>query len=143
MKRSAFFSTVFSLIYILVFNPLWYPVMHHKMLYLLVRFEALVPSTVVSAYLLFELWQWARRREHALSNMRAVLGLIAVAICLGYPLVKLPGAFIYSKGRIERLLPYELPQSGRSVWVHQRELPAGEGVSFGRVHELQHSRVHR
>lgn len=91
--------------YILVFNPLWYPVMHHKMLYLLVRFEALVPSTVVSAYLLFELWQWARRREHALSNMRAVLGLIAVAICLGYPLVKLPGAFIYSKGRIERLLP--------------------------------------
>jgi hypothetical protein len=91
--------------YILVFNPLWFPMMHEKMLYLLVRFEGLVPSTVVSAYLLFELWKWARRREHALSTPRAVVGLLAVAMCVGYPLAKLPGSFAYTRGTIERLLP--------------------------------------
>jgi hypothetical protein len=92
--------------YILVFNPLWFPLMHEKLLYLLARFEALVPSMIVSAYLLLEFWRWARRRESALSSTRAILALLAAAACLAYPLAKLPGAFIYSKAKIERLRPY-------------------------------------
>lgn len=90
---------------VLVFNPLWFPSMHEKLLYLLARFEALVPSMVVSGYLIYEIWRWARRRERAFSNTRAILAVAAVVACLGYPLAKLPGTFIYSKSKIERMLP--------------------------------------
>jgi hypothetical protein len=112
--------------YVLVFNPLWFPLMHEKLLYLLARFEALVPSMLVSAYLLFELWRWARRRESALSNTRALLALIAAAACLAYPLAKLPGTFIYTKARIERLHAYSCRNLDDLYGFINAKCPPGE-----------------
>ena len=111
--------------YVLVFNPLWFPLMHEKLLYLLARFEALVPSMLVSAYLLFELWRWARRRASALSNARSLVALVAVAACLAYPLAKLPGAFIYSKAKIERLRPYSYRNLDDLYGVINAKCPPG------------------
>ncbi|MGD1048413.1 MAG: hypothetical protein ABR899_06640 [Candidatus Krumholzibacteriaceae bacterium] len=90
-------------IYAVLFIPLWYPFLLGKMSYLLMRLEFAVPSMIVCAYLLAELWKKLRGRDPGFGTGRAVIGLAAAAIFLGYPLAKLPSGFAYGTCASNRL----------------------------------------
>ncbi len=82
-------------VYLLLFVPLWYPFLLEKMSYLLLRFEFAVPSMIVCAYLLGELWKKLRGRNPGLVSARAAVGIAAAAILLVPPLVKTASGFAY------------------------------------------------
>lgn len=75
-------------VYVLLFNPLWFPFLFKRMTYLLTRLEFAVPSMIVCAYLLRELWIKLRRRNAELSTRGAIIGAVAAAAILIFPLVK-------------------------------------------------------
>jgi hypothetical protein len=87
-------------VYILLFNPLWYPYLLKKMSYLLFRFEFAVPSMLPCAYLLHELSRKIRRGNLELSPLGAAVAFTAAAALLGAPLLKTPSEFAYC-GRMQ------------------------------------------
>ncbi|MDD4857367.1 MAG: hypothetical protein PHD74_04580 [Candidatus Krumholzibacteria bacterium] len=87
-------------VYVLLFNPLWYPYLLEKMSYLLFRFEFAVPSMLPCACLLHELWSKMRGRNPELSPFGAVVAFTAAAVLLGPPLLKTPAEFAYG-GRMQ------------------------------------------
>jgi len=90
-------------VYFLLFNPLWFPFLFKKMSYLLIRFEFAVPSMIVCAYLLRELWAKLRRRTSILSPIGATLAFIAAVALLGYPLMRTPLEFAYGGRALHKL----------------------------------------
>jgi hypothetical protein len=90
-------------VYLLLFIPFWYPFLLEKMSYLLLRFEFAVPSMIVSAYLLGELWKKLRGRNPELGRLPALLGIAAAAVLLALPLVKTASGFAYGGAVSSRL----------------------------------------
>jgi hypothetical protein len=90
-------------IYALLFNPLWFPYLFKRMTYLLIRFEFAVPSMIVCAYLFRELWTKMRRRNSELSSPAAVIGFMAAAAFLVFPLVKTPSEFAYGDRTMHKI----------------------------------------
>ena len=90
-------------VYLLLFIPLWYPFLLEKMSYLLLRFEFAVPSMLVCAYLLGELWKKLRGRNPELGRFPAVVGIAAAAVLLVPPLVKTSSGFAYGGAVSSRL----------------------------------------
>ena len=82
-------------VYLLLFIPLWYPFLLKKMSYLLLRFEFAVPSMIVCAYLLRELWKKLRGTNPGLGRLPALLGTAAAAVLLAIPLMKTVSGFAY------------------------------------------------
>lgn len=92
-------------VYALMFIPLWYPFLFKKMSYLILKLEFAVPSMIVSACLLGELWKRITRRSLELGPLTAGVGIIAAAALLGIPLVKTCTQFAYRGavlGAVER-----------------------------------------
>ncbi len=106
-------------IYLLLFIPFWYPFLLEKMSYLLLRFEFAVPSMIVCAYLLGELWKKLRGRNPGLGRIPAVVGIAAAAILLAPPIVKTASGFAYGEAIANRLQAEELPEPERSLFVPQ------------------------
>jgi hypothetical protein len=88
-------------VYALMFVPLWYPFLFKTMSYLILKFEFAVPSMIVSACLLGELWKRITRRSLELGALAAGIGIVATAALLGIPLVKGCTQFAY-RGRVLR-----------------------------------------
>ncbi|MCK4237275.1 MAG: hypothetical protein KAX38_09160 [Candidatus Krumholzibacteria bacterium] len=86
-------------IFAMVFNPILAPYLLDKLSYLLIRFEFAVPSMLMAAYLINELWKVTRGQKTSMSRRTAVLGWIAVILFIGYPLLKNPLNFAYSQKR--------------------------------------------
>lgn len=90
-------------VYGTVFNPILVPLIISKISYLLLRLEFAIPSVLVSAYLLYALWNRTRGRKSSLSVRSTVIGWIAVLLLIGYPLLKTPSGFAYSAGKLSKL----------------------------------------
>lgn len=88
--------------YILVFNPLWYPLLLKKMSYLLIRFEFAIPPMIVSACLLRELWSKVRGRNRTFGIFKTLIGLASVALILAPPLWNTVTAFAYRTETVKR-----------------------------------------
>lgn len=86
--------------YAVMYNPFLYPFAASRISYLIMRFESAVPSVLIVAYLLKELWRKLRRRESAVPRWGTVIGFAAVAGLLLPPLLRLPSDFAYSKKRL-------------------------------------------
>jgi hypothetical protein len=83
-------------VYLLLFVPLWYPFLSGALSYLLLRFEFAVPSMLVCAVLLGELWKKLRGRNPELSLARAVSGAAAAVLLLAAPLAGNVSGFAYA-----------------------------------------------
>ena len=90
-------------IYLLLFIPLWYPFLLEKMTYLLLRFEFTVPSMIVCAYLLGELWKKLRGKNPELGRFSTLVEIAAAAVLLAVPLLKTASGFAYGGAVSNRL----------------------------------------
>jgi hypothetical protein len=115
-------------VYILLFIPLWYPILLKKMSYLLLRFELAVPSMIVSAYLLVELWKKLRNRNPELGRARAILGIAFAALILGVPLAKMPSNFVYRQAVMDRLLAESYRNIGDLFEFINQNCPRGSVI---------------
>jgi hypothetical protein len=116
-------------VYVLVFNPLWFPFLLGKMSYLLMRFEFAIPSLIVSAYLLRELWTALRHRNPEVSRLGAVVGIAAVVVLLGYPLAKTPADFAYGGPAMRRVAAQSYRRLDDLFAFIERECPAGSVIA--------------
>jgi hypothetical protein len=116
-------------VYVLVFNPLWFPYLLGKLSYLLMRFEFAIPSKVVSAYLLYEIWGALRRRVQGLSRIETAVGIAAVIALLGYPLAKTPSNFAYGAPALRRANAMGYRELDDLFTFIRRECPAGSSIA--------------
>ncbi|UCF05088.1 MAG: hypothetical protein JSV33_14385 [bacterium] len=87
----------FIAICVLVFNPILVPLIMERISYLLYRFEFAVPSVLVTAYLIHELWRTGLPTKENPLRGKAVVGWITIALLVLYPLLKTPANFAYGK----------------------------------------------
>jgi hypothetical protein len=90
-------------VYLLLFVPLWYPFLQEKMSYLLLRFEFAVPSMIVCAYLLRELWKKLRGTNPELGRFSTIFGIAAVVVLFAVPLARDVSGFAYGPSDRGRL----------------------------------------
>ncbi len=84
-------------VYLLLFVPLWYPFLSGTLSYLLLRFEFAVPSMLVCAMLLGELWKALRGHNPELGRARAACGAAAAVVLLAVPLAGNVSGFAYGR----------------------------------------------
>ena len=116
-------------VYVLLFIPLWYPLLLEKMSYLLLRFEFAVPSMIVCAYLLGELWKKLRGRNPELGRLHAVLGTAAAAVLLALPLVKTASGFAYGEAVSSRLRAESYRNIGDLFEFINQNCPRGSAIA--------------
>jgi hypothetical protein len=83
-------------LWLLLFNPVLFPLLMKLIAYLVMRLKTAVPASLLAAVLIKILWDRLRSRETKLSSMAASFGWIAVLGCFGYQLVVTPRNFAYS-----------------------------------------------
>ena len=98
-KRDDSLRLLFSLqiaYYILVFTPILFPFLHDKLSYLLIRMEFVVPSIIVSAFLITALWNGLRGTRRNIGRAALAAGWLAVILFAVLPAVNSIRAFAYS-----------------------------------------------
>ncbi|GEM_PF-2737851 len=93
-------------LYAILFNPLLTPLLIERITYLIIRFHAALPSTILAACLLVSIWRKLRGESILLSSKAAVIcGSFAVVV-LALALGRTPSGFAYSNRNIERMNRY-------------------------------------
>jgi len=113
----------------LLFVPVWYPFLFRKLTYLLARFEFAVPSMLVCAYLLRELWMKARRERPELGPLAAGVAFIAACALLAHPLIRLPADFAYSPRAFRTIAPATYRNVADLYSFVERACPPGSVVA--------------
>ncbi|HVO77019.1 MAG TPA: hypothetical protein VMT60_03455 [Candidatus Bathyarchaeia archaeon] len=116
-------------VYLLLFVPFWYPFLLAKLSYLLLRFEFAVPSMLVAAYLLRELWEKLRNRNSELAIAPAVIGGAAAIVLLGFPLARTPSGFAYGERAMSRPRAGSYRNLGDLFDFLNRNVPPGSVVA--------------
>lgn len=113
----------------LLFNPLWFPYLLKRMTYLLIRFEFAVPSVIVCAYLFRELWTKMRRRNSELSPLSAVIGFVAAAALIVFPLVKTSSEIAFGERTMHRITEASYRNLTDLFGFIERECPPGSTIA--------------
>jgi hypothetical protein len=116
-------------VYLLLFVPLWYPFLLEKMSYLLLRFEFAVPSMIVCAYLIGEIWKKLRGKNPELGRLPAVAGTAAAVVLLALPLVKTVSGFAYGEAVSSRLRAESYRNLDDLFEFVNRECPRGSVIA--------------
>lgn len=116
-------------IYLLLFVPFWYPFLLGKLTYLLLRFEFAVPSMLIAALLLRELWEKLRRRNPNLAVAPALIGGAAAVVLLGVPLARTPSDFAYGARAMNNLRVESFRNLGDLFDFLNRNVPPGSVVA--------------
>jgi len=98
-KRDDSLRLLFSLqiaYYILVFTPILFPFLHDKLSYLLIRMEFVVPSIIVSAFLITALWNGLRGTRKNIGRYALTAGSVAVFLFAVLPAINSIRNFAYS-----------------------------------------------
>ena len=114
---------------ILLLNPLWFPFLMSRVSYLVMRLNFAVPSIILAACLVTELWKWLRGSGTVIPRKACVVSLIAVVSLLGYPLVKTPRGFAYTRKKLSGSLRYSCRNLNDLYETINRTVPAGSIIA--------------
>jgi hypothetical protein len=116
-------------VYVLVFCPLWYPYLLSKMSYLLMRMEFAVPSVLLCAYLIREVWNRMRRRSLEMSALGTVVAVVATVGLLGIPFLKTATGFAYGKRNLREATEASYHNLGDLFAAIEKECPSAAVVA--------------
>ncbi len=114
---------------ILLLNPLWVPFLMSRLSYLLQRLNFAVPSIILAACLVNELWRWLRGSGTVIPRKACIVGLIAVICLLGYPLVMTPLDFAYTRERLDGSLRESCRNLNDLYETINRMVPSGSTIA--------------
>jgi hypothetical protein len=99
------------------------------MTYLTIRFEFAVPSTIICAYLIHELWMKARRLSPEVHSAGTGIAIVAVVALLGFPLAELPAEFAYRGRALGAIEPQTYRNIDDLFGAIERECPRGSTIA--------------
>ncbi len=105
-KRDDTLKLLFSLqiaYYILVFTPIIFPFLHHRLSYLIIRMEFVVPSLIVSSFLVTALWNRLRRARKDIGPGTLAAGWLAIILLAVLPAISSTRGFSRSPVEKERI----------------------------------------
>lgn len=114
--------------YVLLFNPIWVRFIMERISYLLIRMEFAVPSVLITAYLLWELWRKVSGGRSTIGKIGLISSSIAVVLILGGTLVQYPARFAYTGSQKRQMKKYSALGMSELFDFLDRDLPEGSVI---------------
>jgi len=115
--------------FILVFNPLWVPFIMERITYLIVRFSTAVPTMLISAYLIHNLWLKLRGRIEYPSKKAAIAGSIVITVFFLPYLITNFTDFAYGGTRRNRIERASAKTFSDLYYVLNEKVPEGSIIA--------------